>query len=80
MTAPEPSQASTPLSPTLAPINATQATLPTLGATVGSAVGAVIAAKVGGSDPLIGNTIQVVTSAAFTALFHWAATKLHLIL
>ena len=57
------------------PLTATQATLPTLGATIGSAVGAIVAAKVGGNDPLIGNTITAAVTAVFTALFHWVGTK-----
>jgi hypothetical protein len=60
------------------PLTATQATLPTLGATLGSAVGALLSAKIGGADPLIGHTITSVTTLIFTALFHWAGTKLGL--
>jgi hypothetical protein len=76
----EPGSSPAAVPPPTATIAATQATLPTLGATVGAAVGQLVAAKVGGGDPLIGNTIAVVTSAAFTALFHWVSTKLHLML
>lgn len=79
MAAPE-VQSSPPSPPQPAPpppaLNTTQAALPTLGATIGSAVGQLIAAKVGGNDPLIGNTIALVTTGVFTALFHWVATKL----
>jgi hypothetical protein len=57
-------------------LSTSQAALPTLGATFGSALGAVLAAKVGGADPLIGNTIATLTTAVVTALFHWVGTKL----
>jgi hypothetical protein len=59
-----------------APLTSGQATAPTLGATLGSAVGALIAAHLGPVGPLLASTVTMVTTAAFTALFHWAATKL----
>jgi hypothetical protein len=58
------------------PLTAAQAALPTLGATIGSAVGALVAAQFGGNDPLIGHTITAVITGIFTAVFHWAGTKL----
>jgi len=75
MTTPEPSVTKPPGITPSAPLTASQASLPTLGATIGSAVGALVAAKVGGNDPLIGNTITVAVTALFTALFHWVGTK-----
>ena len=57
-------------------LTTTQATLPTLGAVVGSALGAFINSKLGALDPLLGSTVVTVTTALVTALFHWAGTRL----
>jgi hypothetical protein len=50
--------------------------MPTLGAVVGSALGAFINSKLGPLDPLLGPTVVTVTTAMVTALFHWFGTKL----
>ena len=60
--------------------NTVKATAPTLGAVLGSALGAYVASKVGGNDPLIGNTITAAVTGLVTALFHWAGSKLGLAL
>lgn len=61
--------------PAPVPLTTTQATLPTIGAVVGTAIGKLISAKLGFSDPLIGDTITTVVAGAVTAAFHWAGTK-----
>jgi hypothetical protein len=65
-----------PLSPSPTPLTPGQAAAPTLGATLGSAVGAIIVAHLGPVGPLLSGTITTATTAAFTALFHWVGTKL----
>ena len=62
--------------PAPAPLTSTQVALPTLGATIGSALGQLISAKLGFTDPLLGSTITTLTTGVVTALFHWAGTKL----
>jgi hypothetical protein len=71
----DPIPSSPPDSAQPAPLNPTQATLPTIGAIVGSALGKLISAKLGFTDPLIGNTIDVVAAGLVTAVFHWVGTK-----
>lgn len=71
----EPSTVVGAAAPQPTPLTTTQAALPTLGATLGSALGAYFAAKIGGADPLIGNTITTATTMVVTALFHWVGTK-----
>lgn len=58
-----------------APLTTTQAAMPTLGAVVGAAIGKLISAKLGFTDPLVGDTIVTLASGAFTALFHLLGTK-----
>lgn len=62
--------------PAPVPLTTTQVALPTLGATVGSALGQYLSAKLGFTDPLLGSTITTLTTGLVTALFHWAGTKL----
>lgn len=75
MTDPTPISAIPPGAPVPAPLNPTQASLPTVGAIVGAALGKLIGAKLGFTDPLIGDTITTVAAGAVTALFHWVGTK-----
>ncbi len=68
----------TPPVTTPVPLTATQATLPTLGSIIGSALGALITAKVAPHDPLVGSTIVTLTTGLITGLFHLVGTKLGL--
>jgi hypothetical protein len=58
-----------------APLTATQAALPTFGALVGTALGKLIAAKLGFTDPLVVDTITTLTAGVVTGAFHWLGTK-----
>lgn len=65
-----------PASSSAPSLTTTQASMPTLGAVIGSALGAYVSSKLGLSDPLSGHAIVVVTTGLATALFHWVGTKL----
>jgi hypothetical protein len=53
------------------------AVTPTLGATVGSALGTLLAGLLPKPlDPLLSGTVITVTTAAVTAAFHWLGLKL----
>jgi hypothetical protein len=73
----DPAPSSPPVAPAAAPapLSTTQATLPTLGAVVGTALGRLVSAKLGFTDPLLGDTITTIVAGAVTAAFHWAGTK-----
>lgn len=65
-----------PSSPVSSPLTPAQAAMPTIGSIVGAAVGKLISAKLGFTDPLVGDTIVTVAAGVVTALFHWAGTTL----
>jgi hypothetical protein len=69
-----PSSTTAPAAPATA-LTASQATLPTLGATIGSTVGVLLSSEFGGATSLIGHAVVAVTTTVFTALFHWIGTK-----
>lgn len=52
------------------------ATMPTLGAVVGSVAGSVLADKIGFTDPVMAGTVLTGITAVVTALFHWLGSKL----
>jgi hypothetical protein len=60
------------------PLTTTQATLPTLGSILGSALGTIVAAKIAPGDALFGPAIISAVTGLFTGLFHLIGTKLGL--
>lgn len=71
-TIPEPA----PLPPPMTAGQITAAGAPTLGAVVGSALGALIVAKLGTTDAVLGPSIVAAVTAGMTALFHWLGEKI----
>jgi hypothetical protein len=62
-------------SPPPTPLTPTQASLPTIGAVLGSGLGSVLVDKLG-LDPVAAGSVIAGCTALATALFHWIGSKL----